>query len=289
MMFQRYFILAITLVLVFFASVNESRAEDPAEEIHIDGSTTLYPSISGVSERYMILHPNVKIKNKQSSSTKGIEMLLSNSVDIARASRPLHDSEIKQFSEQGGVKPFKIGLDAIVLIVNSSKESFLRKELTQKQVKAIFFDGTINKWSQIDPKLPGKINVYIRDEKDSGTSEMFEGSILGKEKKPYVKSARKITISTELIPTVAKDPDAISYAPFTFLRGEVFAVPYGEGKEAAVGCNVQTIRDRTYALSRDLFVIARLPLKLKNTEFIDFALSDEGQKIMEEKGIIPVR
>ena len=109
--------LAKTLVLTC-AALGLSVAAH-AQDIVVNGSTTVLPIMQKVSEAYMAANPNVQIALSGGGSGNGIKALGEKQCDVAMSSRDIKDKE-RAAAEKKGVKPVRIAVavDAIVPVVN---------------------------------------------------------------------------------------------------------------------------------------------------------------------------
>lgn len=109
-------------------------------KITVAGSSSVYPVMEKLSERYMELNPSVNIEVLQSDSTTGVNSTVEAICDIGMASRELKASEVEK-----GVSATVIALDGIAVIVNTANPvADVRKEV----VRGIYI-GEITKWSEV--------------------------------------------------------------------------------------------------------------------------------------------
>jgi len=257
--------------------------------IRTDGSTTLFQVTKRGADRFMELHPNVTLTVTQSSSGTGIKKLIAGEIEIGRAARDPKPREFARAREKGIVlKPFQIAHDALAIVVHPSRYALV-KGLTREQVRRIFFEGTLTKWAELSPTASGSIVVYVRDQKSSGAAETFTEHVTGKGDTPYVRGARPLKITTEMVPSVARDPNGIAFTPFVFVDETVRAVSYGKSSASLVPATIPNIRRGTYLLRRNLFLLTRGTPQGALNEFIQFMLSIEGQRIVRLENLIPIR
>ena len=94
----------------------------------------------------------------------------------------------------------------------------------------------------------------------------------------------EITHSTSVMMTsVAGNPDAIGYISLGSLNDTVKALKI-DGAEATV----DNIKNGTYKISRPFNIAAKEGLSEVAQDFVDFILSSEGQKVVEDSGYITV-
>ena len=90
-----------------------------ADEIVVNGSTTVLPIMQKVSEAYMAANPNVQIALSGGGSGNGIKALLDGLANIAMSSRDIKGSE-KELAAKKGISPVRtaVAVDALVPVVN---------------------------------------------------------------------------------------------------------------------------------------------------------------------------
>ena len=96
-----------------------SAAGGAAASFQNTGSDTLVNLALAWAERYMALHPEVRISVTGGGSGTGIASLINGTVQIANASREMSAEEIAQ-AKKNGINPvrFTVALDAIAVVVN---------------------------------------------------------------------------------------------------------------------------------------------------------------------------
>lgn len=95
-----------------------------ADEIVVNGSTTVLPIMQKVSEAYMAANPNVQIALSGGGSGNGIKALLDGLANIAMSSRDIKGSE-KELAAKKGINPIRtaVAVDALVPVVNPKTRS----------------------------------------------------------------------------------------------------------------------------------------------------------------------
>jgi phosphate transport system substrate-binding protein len=241
-----------------------------AEDLRIDGSTTVLPIAQKAAEVFMKKNPDVKIFVSGSGSGTGIKALLDGTTDIADSSREAKDKEIALGKEKGvTLTAHKVALDGIVPIVHPSVKI---DNLTMEQLKDIY-NGKIKSWKEIGgPDRP--IAVVSRDT-SSGTYEVWEDKILkGDRVKP---DALLVASNGQAVQTVAENRYAIGYIGIGYVDKSIRAIKVN-GKTASE----HSIRDGSWPIARPLFMYTNGKPAGVIAKFIDFMLSKEGQKIVNE-------
>jgi len=243
----------------------------PSGSITLTGSTSVAPVAEVLAEEFMSLHRNVQIHVHSSGSSAGIKAAQDNSADIGMSSRELKP-------EEKTVQEVVIAKDGIVMIVNSANTSV--SNLNVEQVKKIY-SGEINNWSEVGGQ--DSPIVVVTRETGSGTRGAFEEIVMAKEE---ISSRAIVQNSTGAVKTtVQNDPNAIGYISLAALDNNVKA-PTIDGVE----CTVQNIQNGSYLIARPfLFLTNEVREDGLVKAFIDYVLSDEGQKIAVEEGLVPVK
>ena len=148
-----------------------------ADEIVVNGSTTVLPIMQKVSEAYMAANPNVQIALSGGGSGNGIKALLDGLANIAMSSRDIKGSE-KELAAKKGINPVRtaVAVDALVPVVNPKNPI---NELSLDQLKDIY-TGKITNWKELGG-ADANIVVVSRDT-SSGTYETWEEMVMKKAK-----------------------------------------------------------------------------------------------------------
>ena len=266
-----WFIMAALIIAIPVSIIHAA-----GSEITIKGSTTILPVAQVSSEVFMEKNPGIKISVQGGGSGVGIASLLDKTTDIATSSRKIKTEEIEK-GKASGIIPneIPIALDGIAVIVHPANSV---KALTKAQIKDIY-TGRINNWSEVGGK-DAKIVVVNRDT-SSGTYEAFEILALNKEK---VRPDALTTASNQAVAQiVAQTPGGIGYVGHGYLTPRVKAVTVDK-----IDCTKQTIQSEKYPLSRYLYVYTNGKPTGNVQKFINFILSKEGQKLVEEEGFVDV-
>jgi phosphate transport system substrate-binding protein len=187
--------------------------------IEIDGSSSVFPIAQEISTMYNDLHPEVKISLSLSGTTNGFMKLCQGRLDINNASREIKPDEISTCLNNGvELLELKIANDAIVVAVNNANTwcnglsiEQLRKLWTKTK------NGSVMKWSDIDPLWPDKAIKYCSPGKLSGTQNVFLSILLGDHE---VNAQQGITSEdhNDVVSYVSQDTMAIGYFSMPFLR-----------------------------------------------------------------------
>jgi phosphate transport system substrate-binding protein len=244
--------------------------------ITIKGSTTVLPVAQVASEEFMDRNPGIRISVQGGGSGVGISSLIDKTTDIATSSRRIKPEEIEK-AKAKGVTPNEIiiALDGIAVIVHPGNKV---SALTKAQIKDIY-TGRISNWKELGG-ADAKIVTVSRDT-SSGTYEAFETLAINKEK---VRPDALTTASNQAVAqTVAQTPGAIGYVGHGYLTGKVKDVTVD-----GVRCTKQNIQSGKYPLARDLYLYTNGKPSGNTALFVNFVLSKDGQKLVEDEGFVDI-
>jgi phosphate transport system substrate-binding protein len=261
------------LMVFSAANIRVYAAGKEKNSIVLEGSTTVLPIAQAAAEAFMEKYDG-DISVRGGGSGVGVASLLDKKCDICDSSRPISDAELRTAAGRGvDVKANVIAMDGICMIINPGNKI---AELTKQQVLDIF-TGKVSNWSKIGGDNE-KIVVVSRDSA-SGTFEAFGALALkGAKVRPdaLMQSSNKAVADI-----ISKTKGAIGYVGIGYLTETVKAVPIG-----GISVTKETVLSGKYPYSRPLFMYTNGPAKDLSKEFIDFVLSKDGQKIVEEQGFV---
>ena len=204
------------------------------------------------------------------SSSAGITNTIDGTSQIGMSSRDLKDEEKSELKE------YQIAIDGIAVITNSANKV---KDLTLQQVKDIY-TGKITNWKEVggaDAEI-----VVVSREDGSGTRDGFQ-EIVGFESKDLTSNAQISDGSGNIKTTVQGNENAIGYISFGYLDDSINAVKIGgvEPKE-------ENVYNDKYPISRPFLLVTKGEASGDAKSFIDYVLSDAGQKTIEKQGFMSV-
>jgi phosphate transport system substrate-binding protein len=253
-----------------------------SQELKIKGSDTVLPLSQKEAETYMKKNASAKITVVGGGSGIGFAAFIDGTTDIAMASRPMKVSEKMKLQEAG--KKFKevvIAYDALSVIVNPANKV---SKLTREQLEGIF-TGRITNWKEVGGD-DEKIIAYSR-ETSSGTYEFFKEHIL--EGKNYSSSILMMPATGAVVQSVSQTKGAIGYIGLAYMEKTVKDIKVSYDGKTFVGASMETAKNKTYPIIRPLYYYYLDKDEAKVKPFIDYVLSGEGQKIVQEIGYVPLK
>lgn len=250
--------------------------EGQREELTVAGSTTVQPIITRASEVYSKDRPDARIGVQGGGSGTGIRMVGEGSVAIGASSRELSSEENKAHPD---LAAHVVAVDGIAIVVHPSNK-LCNMSLSVEQIRDIFSGATKN-YKELGG--PDREIVIVEREDGSGTRSSFESMVMGGV--GVSDAALQKPASGAIRFTVSGNENAIGYVGIGYLDNETVK-PVSVG---GVPPTEENIRTKHYPLSRDLYLVTKGgPLGLAK-DFIDYLLSDEGQRIVKEEGFARIR
>lgn len=276
--------LALTglLALMLFTSGCGRKAGEKTY-ITVKGSDTMVNLNGAWAEAFMKVNPGIEVSVTGGGSGTGIAAMLNGTTEICAASRDMKQKE-KDMAAEKGITPveFDVALDGIAVMVNNDNPV---SELTFDQLRKIF-NGTYRSWKEVGG--PNQPIIVLSRESNSGTYVFFQEHVLQKDN--YSAEARLMPATAAIAQSCAQDRWAIGYGGVGYaLNSPVKIINVKKtGKAEAIFPSPENITSGRYPIARPLhFYTSGQPTGTIKT-FIDFVLSPEGQKIVEEMEYVPV-
>ena len=284
MKFTHGSLVAATVALVGTAfGLGAPRAHAGARGLTIKGSDTMVILGQRWAEAYMNAYPASTIQVTGGGSGVGIAALINGTTDICAASRPMKDDEKLKLRDRYQTTGTEISVakDGLTIYLN---EANAVKELTVEQVRDVY-TGKVTNWSQVGGR-DAMITLYGR-ENSSGTYVFFKDNVLlGKD---FSARCQTLPGTASVANAVAKDANGIGYGGAAYAKGVRDCGVKKDAASAAVLPTLETVENGTYPLWRNLFFYTRTKPSGDAKAFIDWALSEAGQKVVSEVGYFPVK
>ena len=242
--------------------------------ISVSGSTTVQPLAEKLAEAFMTENTGIRIDVQGGGSSVGVKAAGQGTSDIGMASREIKESELAEFPKLNVVV---IARDGIAIVANADVTV---SDLTVEQVRDIF-SGKITNWKDLGGE--DQNIIVVSREEGSGTRGAFEELLMGKD--------ALITASAILQPsngsirtTVSTTPYSIGYMSFGYLDDTIKAISIG-----GIAPTEPNAADGSYPIVRPLNMLTNGEPTGAVKAFLDFILSDAGQKLVVEDGYIPVK
>lgn len=280
----------VSLVLVACALVSCSREPSGSKEmaanakrITVKGSDTMVILGQRWAEYYMQRNPGkATIQVTGGGSGTGIAALINGATDICEASRPMKETEKQQVKAKTGkeVKEIPVALDGVAIYVNEANPI---QEITLAQAKGIYTGKIIN-WKELGG-ADATIITYGR-ENNSGTYMYVKEHVL--QDQDFAAGVQTLPGTAAVVNAVAKDVRSIGYGGIAYAKGIKALKVKKDNAAPAVEPTMDNVVKQTYPISRYLYFYTAGEPQGEIKAFIDWVLSDEGQKICQEVGYYPL-
>lgn len=203
---------------------------------------------------------------------------------VGMASRPITSEEAAELSRGGApsaaASEHPVALDGIAVIVNPRNPL---GELERTQV-ARLFAGEVARWSELGG-ADAPIELCVPDER-SGTLETFRQLLLGGG--ALSPQATRFADAAALSAAVGTRPHAVGFVGLPHIRAtKPVMIRDGAGLPLLPGPT--SIATEDYPLARRLYLYLPPQANAAARGFVDFALSDAGQALVEASGFIDLR
>jgi phosphate transport system substrate-binding protein len=252
------------------------------EKVTVKGSDTMVIMSQKWAEVYMQKNPGSTIQVTGGGSGVGIAALINGSTDIANSSRPMKAAEVDKLKQRYNTLGIEIpcAKDGITVYLNKANPV---SELTVRQIGDIFA-GKITNWKQVGGPDAG-IKLYGR-ESSSGTFVYFKDNVV---KADYSPSCQTLPGTAAIVNAVKKDKYSVGYGGAAYAEGVKDCKVKKDDKSPAYAPTAETIKNKTYPISRYLYMYLKSRPTGETKKFIDWILSPEGQNLIASVGYFPVK
>jgi len=269
-------LVAVIVIIAAVAGCIGGLGKKGVTTITISGSTTVQPIVAKAAEKYMDDNGNVEIIVSGGGSSVGVTNAGEGKSDIGMSSRDLKSEEKTKYPD---LKTYIIAKDGIAIIIHKDNSI---STLTLKQIRGIY-NGTYKNWKDLggsDLSI-----VVVNRDSTSGTREFFWEKVMSKEN--FTATALEKNSNGAVQQTIQQTPGAIGYVGLGFVDTSIKAVKIDQNG-SLFEPTVQNVLNGEYPISRPLILLTKGETSGLAKEFIDFILSAEGQKIVEEEGFVPL-
>lgn len=250
-----------------------------AQKLVIKGSDTLGAKlVPTLKEAYVAQHPGVSFEIAAEGSATGIAAIIDGTADIGMSSRRARSTEVSAASAKGkNLKPIIVAHDAMAVVVHANNPI---TKLTLRQVEQIF-TGDVKDWSAVGGK-PAKISIYTRNTASGTYADWKE---MAMKKREYASASQKMLGNEQIVAEVAKNPNGIGYVGLAYLKAEGLKVVAIDG----IVPSKETVLSKKYPYARPTFYYTNGEPTGEAAKFVEFTLSDAGQKIVEQVGMVSIK
>ncbi len=254
------------------------------------GSDTIVNVAQAWAEAYAAVEPVVSVEVSGGGSGTGIAALINGTVDIANASRQMESNELARAVQNTGQQPrgFTVGYDALAIYVHKNNPL---EEISLEQLALMFGEGgPTTKWSQLGVSVPGCDSdeiILISRQNNSGTYHYFREHVL--QKKDFKLGTKDMHGSKDVVELIAKTPCAIGYSGMGYATPAVKMLRVSKTTGAqAIAPGIAATLDGSYPIARPLFMYTLGEPAGQVKKYLDWILSEAGQKIVADSGYVPL-
>jgi phosphate transport system substrate-binding protein len=270
---HRWSYLASFLLLSASFVATFGMAEELRGSMTVVGRGPERPVIEKLARAFEKTHIGTAIDIKWNRNLRTADVIKSGEADLAVAGR-----------EEAGLMATTVAWDGLALIVNFSNPV---NNVTTEQAASLF-SGTIREWSELHEKAEGRVRLIVRPD-DQNLTDGFERSlnITGR----AANAAEPVRSDQAVLSRVSGQLNAVGYLS---LNPALEAVTYGISVRILLLDGIEpgkpTVKFGQYKLIRPVMFLTREQHKPLTRAFIEFALSPEGQGILDEMYVpLPVR
>ena len=268
--------------------------------LSVAGSDTMKPLTESWSAKLRQLYPRLSIKVESKGSETGLAALLEGKVPIAAMSRRMTQQEVVEFKREFGYEPTEVpvAVDALAIFVHKDNPI---EGLSLAEVDAVFskerrrgLPYPINVWGDAmvleEEWAEAPIQIYGRNG-NSGTASFFREHVLNG---ADLKKTMEVGVgSASVVLDLMRDRFGIGFSGIGYRTSEIRPVPLAAVQGGRyVAPTFDTAMDGSYPLRRNLYLyVNRVPKAAPSgplAEFVKFALSQRGQKIVVDQGYYPL-
>lgn len=261
-----------------------------AQDVRVDGSSTVYPISLSVAEEFAIENPDTNVSVAFSGTGGGFSKFCAGETDISNASRIIKQSEIDECAENGiEFVEIPVAFDALTVVVNG--ENTWAQCMTPQELQTMWSaEAGVTLWSDVRAEWPQEPIEFYAPGVDSGTFDYFVEAIM---------DDGEVQLRTDFFPSeddnvlvtgVEGNPYAISFFGYAYYleeEGQLRAVSIDDGN-GCVEPSTQTIESGTYTpLARPLFIYAGVEAADTNPvvqQFVEYYLSEEAREFIADTG-----
>jgi len=268
-----YRVFLLGLSLLFTASVF---ADSESNTIHWAGCGITKKAFMAELAAAYEAKTHIKVVLEGGGATSGIRKAGGLQIDMGgtcRMSLPETDST----ELHANLTP--VAWDALAIIAN--KENPV-DNLTTDQIRKIY-TGKIKNWKEVGGR-DAKINLYVRRGKISGTGYAIRQYIFQNSSQDFV-SDHVMKSSGPLEKAIEKDVDGVGITGISSARKRKVKILGFDGKIPSF----ENVKGGKYGLYRPLYLVTGPNPSKKVRDFLAFATSSEGSKIIRDNGTVPYR
>ncbi len=253
-----------------------------AGDIVIAGSSTVYPLVERMAERFVDEGYDGSITISSIGSGAGFERFcVAGETDVSNASRPIKDQEVESCrSIDREPLELRVGTDALAVVV--SQENDFLTNVSMAELALIF--STAETWADVNADWPAEPIQRFSPGTDSGTFDYFVEEVFDKDPEPVLTSAN-LQLSEDdnvLVQGVLGSPYAIGYFGYAYYQENADTLTVLAVDEVAA--SAENVDNASYPLARPLFIYTTASIledKLQVADFLNFMLTYVHEEVVD--------
>ena len=216
----------------------------------------------------------IKVQLSGGGATKGIRNAANGSIHIGGACRV----SLEQHPEERDAFQIPVAWDALVAFVHEDNPV---DNITFAQLNKVYL-GEITNWKQLGGK-DAPIELYVRRGKMSGVGRTLRELVFANYDQEF-KATYVVKSSGPVEKGVVKNPLGFGVSGISSAKKRKLKLLKLDGKAPTY----ENIKNGSYALYRPLYLVIKRGNKTPLVrDFIKYAVSNEGQKIIRAQGTVP--
>lgn len=269
MNFSKY--LSVLVVGVFLINVQSVSA---AETIQWAGCGISKKAFMTELSKAYTKKTGINVKLSGGGATKGIRNAAKGTIHIGGACRV----SLNQMPEERDAFQIPVAWDALVAFVHKDNPV---DNITFKQLHNVYL-GKITNWKELGGN-DAPINLYVRRGKLSGVGRTLRELVFANYNQDF-KATYVVKSSGPVEKGVVKDINGLGVSGISSAKKRKLKLLKLDGKAP----NYENIKNGSYALYRPLYLVIKRGNKDPLVrDFIKYAVSNEGQKIIRAQGTVP--
>lgn len=277
---------------------NPKESDTPTTgQINVCVDETFAQVIDSEVNTFQKIYTYAKLDVKYKSEAQAVNDLLSDSARLIIIPRKLTKEEKSYFEKQKIIPTERrVCYDAIAVILNNDNKDTL---MTMQNFRDIM-SGKFTSWRQLDPKSSLSNIQIVFDSPNSSTVRYVKEKVNGQ----LAKNSYAVNNNSAVVDYVAKNRNAVGVIGVNWIsdkddslthnflrRIKVVGLSADSVKAPSVGDYYQPyqayIAQKTYPLTREIYMITGEARAGLGSGFIAFVASDKGQRIFLKAGLVP--
>ncbi len=270
--------------LIFIMAVPAGWAEEV--KIRIQGSTTVNPVVTEAAEHFHQTRGWTVLVDTQGGSSGGISAVGEGLADIGMSSKPLSEQDRQRYATVN-FQPVSIGIDGVAIIVSEPVYLSGVTQISRAQMQALY-EKRITNWQDLGGDR--RRVVFYNKEPGRGTWEVFANWAYDGAKNAPLVNHPEVGSNEETRNKVGHHPGAISQLSYAWTESssKIRALDIMTDEGEVIPATLENIQSGVYPLARQLYVITADNPRPEVREFIEYLLSQDGQRLVSKHGYLPI-